>query len=51
LPANFPIKAKDLPQPRLEAVGKAIKPSAAEVKANPRALSAVMRAAMRTATA
>ncbi len=51
LPANFPVKAKDLPQPRLMAVGKAIKPSAAEIKNNPRARSAVMRVAMRTATA
>jgi len=50
-PARFPVKAIDLPQPRLLAVGKAIKPSAAEVKANPRSRSAVMRVAMRTATA
>ena len=51
LPSNFPVKAKDLPQPRLMAVGKAIKPSASEVKANPRSRSAVMRVAVRTATA
>lgn len=51
LPARFPVKAIDLPQPRLLAVGKAIKPSAAEVKTNPRSRSAVMRVAMRTATA
>ena len=51
LPARFPVKAIDLPQPRLLSVGKAIKPSAAEVKANPRSRSAVMRVAMRTATA
>ncbi|MCH9798837.1 MAG: 16S rRNA (cytosine(1402)-N(4))-methyltransferase RsmH [Betaproteobacteria bacterium] len=49
LPSNFPVKAKDLPQSRLVSVGKAIKPSEAEVKANPRARSAVMRVAMRTA--
>jgi 16S rRNA (cytosine1402-N4)-methyltransferase len=49
LPANFPIKAVDLPQPRLLAVGKAIKPSAAEIKRNVRSRSAVMRVAMRTA--
>ena len=49
LPANFPIKAIDLPQPRLLAVGKAIKPSAAEIKQNGRSRSAVMRVAMRTA--
>jgi 16S rRNA (cytosine1402-N4)-methyltransferase len=50
LPSNFPVKAKDLPQARLVSVGKAIKPSADEVKRNPRARSAVMRVAMRTAT-
>ncbi len=48
LPANFPIKAKDLPQPRLKMVGKPIKPSAAEIKLNVRARSAVMRVAERT---
>ena len=48
LPSNFPIKAIDLPQPRLVAVGKAIKPSATEVKQNKRSRSAVMRVAMRT---
>ena len=51
LPSNFPVKAADLPQARLEAVGKAVKPSATEVKANPRSRSAVMRVAMRTAAA
>ena len=50
LPSNFPVKAKDLPQPRLESVGKAIKPSEQEVKSNPRARSAVMRVAVRMAT-
>jgi 16S rRNA (cytosine1402-N4)-methyltransferase len=51
LPSNFPIKAKDLPQPRLASIGKAIKPSAAEIKQNVRCRSAVMRVAERTATA
>ncbi|MES2499100.1 MAG: 16S rRNA (cytosine(1402)-N(4))-methyltransferase RsmH [Pseudomonadota bacterium] len=51
LPARFPVKAIDLPQPRLLAVGKAIKPSANEVKQNPRSRSAVMRVAERTAIA
>jgi 16S rRNA (cytosine1402-N4)-methyltransferase len=51
LPANFPVKAKDLPQPRMVAIGKAIKPSAAEIKRNPRSRSAVMRVAERTAVA
>jgi 16S rRNA (cytosine1402-N4)-methyltransferase len=48
LPANFPVRAKDLPQPRLMAVGRAIKPSAAEIKRNPRSRSAVLRLAERT---
>ena len=51
LPSNFPIKAKDLPQPRLVSIGKAVKPSVAEVKQNVRSRSAVMRVAERTATA
>jgi len=51
LPANFPVLAKDLPQPRMIAVGKAIKPSVAEIKRNPRSRSAVMRVAERTAVA
>jgi 16S rRNA (cytosine1402-N4)-methyltransferase len=49
LPANFPIKAKDLPQPRMFSVGKAIKPGSQEIKQNPRCRSAVMRIAERTA--
>jgi 16S rRNA (cytosine1402-N4)-methyltransferase len=48
LPANFPVRAADLPQPRLKSVGKAVKPSDAEVKANPRSRSAVLRVAERT---
>lgn len=51
LPSRFPIKAKDLPQPRLMSIGRAIKPSEAEVKNNVRARSAVMRVAERTAIA
>lgn len=49
LPANFPVRAADLPQPKLIAVSKAIKPSAAEVKRNVRSRSAVLRVAERTA--
>ena len=48
LPANFPVLAKDLPQPRMMAIGKAQKPSAHEVKNNPRSRSAVLRVAERT---
>ncbi|HEY8084600.1 MAG TPA: 16S rRNA (cytosine(1402)-N(4))-methyltransferase, partial [Methylophilaceae bacterium] len=50
LPSNFPVRAADLPQPRLIAVGKAIKPGKQEVAFNPRSRSAVLRVAERTAT-
>ncbi|HEY8118741.1 MAG TPA: 16S rRNA (cytosine(1402)-N(4))-methyltransferase RsmH [Methylophilaceae bacterium] len=49
LPANFPVRARDLPQPRMVAIGRAIKPGAAEIKRNPRSRSAVLRVAERTA--
>ena len=45
LPRGVPVRAKDLPQPQLHAVGRAIKPSEAEVRRNPRARSAVLRVA------
>ncbi len=48
LPSNFPVRAADLPQPKLISVGKAVKPSAKEVKVNPRSRSAVLRVAERT---
>jgi 16S rRNA (cytosine1402-N4)-methyltransferase len=45
LPKNLPLRADQLPKPKLRLVGKAAKASAAEVAANPRARSAVMRVA------
>jgi 16S rRNA (cytosine1402-N4)-methyltransferase len=48
LPADLPIRARDLPQPPLRIVGKAVRASAAEIAANPRARSATLRAAERT---
>ena len=45
LPKNLPLRADQLPQPKLRLVGKPRKPSSAEVAANPRARSAVMRVA------
>ncbi len=45
LPKNLPLRADQLPKPKLRLVGKAIKPSFAEIEANPRARSAVMRVA------
>lgn len=48
LPKWAAIRDEDLPQPPLKLVGKAVKPSEAEVSANPRARSAVLRVAERT---
>jgi 16S rRNA (cytosine1402-N4)-methyltransferase len=48
LPRRLPIRAADLPAPRLSLVGKAVRPGEIEVSANPRARSAVMRVAERT---
>ena len=45
LPKNLPLKASQLPQPRLKVVGKPVRASDAEVADNPRARSAVMRVA------
>ncbi|HEX6733988.1 MAG TPA: 16S rRNA (cytosine(1402)-N(4))-methyltransferase RsmH [Azonexus sp.] len=45
LPKGLPLRADQLPPPKLRLVGKAIRPDAAEVAANPRARSAVMRVA------
>jgi 16S rRNA (cytosine1402-N4)-methyltransferase len=46
-PKGVPVRAADLPPVRLRLVGRALRPSAAEVAANPRARSAVMRVAER----
>ena len=45
LPKGVPVRAADIPPSQLKVVGKAIKPSDAEVKRNPRARSAVLRVA------
>jgi 16S rRNA (cytosine1402-N4)-methyltransferase len=44
-PRGVPVRAADLPTPQLKAIGKAVKPSDAEVRRNPRARSAVLRVA------
>jgi 16S rRNA (cytosine1402-N4)-methyltransferase len=48
--ARLPLRESELPQPRLKAVAR-VKVDAAEAAANPRARSAVMRVAERTAVA
>jgi 16S rRNA (cytosine1402-N4)-methyltransferase len=50
-PSRLPLRASELPQPRLRLVGRAVRPSTDEVQANPRARSAVMRVAERTGVA
>jgi 16S rRNA (cytosine1402-N4)-methyltransferase len=44
-PKGVPVRAADLPEPLVRLVGKAVRAGAAEVAANPRARSAVMRVA------
>ena len=48
LPRNVPIRASEVPQGRLHLIGKATRATGAEVLANPRARSAVMRVAERS---
>lgn len=48
LPAYIPVQASEL-HVRMRAIGKAIQPSAAEIDANPRARSAVLRVAEKVA--
>jgi len=49
LPLRLPVRAADLPKPRLQLIGKPVFPSDAEIAANPRSRSAVMRVAERMA--
>ncbi|TAK67762.1 MAG: 16S rRNA (cytosine(1402)-N(4))-methyltransferase RsmH [Betaproteobacteria bacterium] len=47
VPIRLPLRARELPRPRLRLIGKPIRPSAEEVAANPRARSATLRVAER----
>jgi 16S rRNA (cytosine1402-N4)-methyltransferase len=49
VPRDLPLRASEMPQPALKIVGKAIKASAEETSSNPRARSAILRVAERTA--
>jgi 16S rRNA (cytosine1402-N4)-methyltransferase len=48
LPRDVPIRASEIPQGKLNLIGKAVRAGAAELSANPRARSAVMRVAERS---
>jgi 16S rRNA (cytosine1402-N4)-methyltransferase len=48
LPRDVPIRASEIPRGRLNLIGKAMRAGEAELRANPRARSAVMRVAERS---
>ncbi len=43
LPRRLPVRAADIPVPKMRLVGRAIRPQASEIAANPRARSATLR--------
>lgn len=49
LPQKLPVRAREVNQAKLRLIGRATKPGDAEVAANPRARSAVMRVAEKLA--
>jgi 16S rRNA (cytosine1402-N4)-methyltransferase len=49
VPRRLPLKASEMPQPAVRLIGRAIKASQAETRDNPRARSATLRVAERTA--
>src|SRR5256885_3660869 len=49
VPRELPLRAIEMPQPALNLIGRAIRPSAAETAANPRARSPTLRVPERTA--
>jgi 16S rRNA (cytosine1402-N4)-methyltransferase len=50
MPRDLPLRASEMPQATLKLVGRAIRPSAGETASNPRARSATLRVAERTAS-
>jgi 16S rRNA (cytosine1402-N4)-methyltransferase len=51
VPRRLPLRASEMPQPALKLVGRAVRASAEETRRNPRARSATLRVAERTAGA
>jgi 16S rRNA (cytosine1402-N4)-methyltransferase len=49
VPRKLPLKASEMPEPVLKLVGRAVRPSQEETRRNPRARSATLRVAERTA--
>lgn len=49
IPRGMAVREAERPQPRLQWVGRAIRPTAREVAANPRSRSAILRVAQRSA--
>jgi 16S rRNA (cytosine1402-N4)-methyltransferase len=49
VPRGLPLRASEMPQPALTLVGRAVRASAQETRRNPRARSAILRVAERTA--
>ena len=49
VPARLPLRASEMPEAPLRIVGRAIRASASETRRNPRARSAILRVAARTA--
>jgi len=49
MPERLPLRARELPAPKLRIVGRPVRPGAEEVRANPRARSAVLRVAEKLA--
>jgi 16S rRNA (cytosine1402-N4)-methyltransferase len=47
MPRRLPLRAVDIPEPKIRLIGRAIRPGHAETEANPRARSATMRIAER----
>ena len=49
VPRRLPLRASEMPQPSLKIIGRAVKASPEETRSNPRARSAILRVAERTA--